>query len=181
MIVTKITKTAVVCAIAFFVGALVGDSGLGMGLFSDGRRTDPSLDARLIEDRDDSGIGVDGAGGQLAPSATRVRRGSLTFSLRATARGLFPGKKRPLRVRITNHSRFAIKVTRIRVRVKPDRTHPSCPPQDYVRKTRLRRPVRVARRSSRRVRLAIRMLYKAPDACQGAAFPLRLRGRAVRA
>jgi hypothetical protein len=169
--------------LAFFVGALAAEGGLELGLFSGEPRTDPRVSARLIGEgpRDDHGIGGTSAGGQLVPSAITVTSGARPFSLRATARGLFPGKKRPLRVKISNHSRFAIKVTRIRVRVKPDRTHASCPPDKYVRKTRLTKSIRVRPRSSRRVRLAIKLLYSAPHACQGAAFPLRLQGTAVKA
>jgi hypothetical protein len=181
LIVTRITRAAVACALAFFVGALVAGGGLRRGLFSGEPRTDPRVSAELIEDRDDHGIDAESAGGQLVPSVIGVTRGAGTFSLRATARRLFPGKRRPLRVRISNPNRFAIKVTRIRVRVKPDRTHLSCPPDQYVRKTRFTKSIRVRPRRSRRVRLAIKLLYSAPDACQGAAFPMRLRGRAVRA
>src|SRR5918992_591032 len=130
-----------------------------MPLFSGEPRTDPRVSARVIDDRV---IGATGAGGQLVPSSIRVKRGARPFSMRATARGLFPGAKRPLRVKISNHSRFPIKVTRIRVRVKRDRTHAFCPPRRYVRKTRLRKPIRVARRRTRRVRLAIKLRYKAP-------------------
>ena len=83
-------------------------------------------------------------------------------------------------MKISNNSRFPIKVTRIRVRVKRDPTHASCPPRKYVRKTRLRKPIKIARRRTRRVRLVLKLLYKAPGACQGAVFPLRLRGTAVR-
>jgi hypothetical protein len=176
--VTWITKTVAAGVLAFLVGALVGNGGRLIELFSSEPRTDSRVSATLI---DDPGIGAASAGGELAPSATRVSSGARAFSLRATARGLFPGAKRPLRVRISNHRRFAIKVTRIRVRVKPDRTHMSCPPDKYVRKTRFTKPIRVRPRRSRRVRLAIKLLYSAPDACQGAAFPLRLRGTAVRA
>jgi hypothetical protein len=179
--VTWITKTVGACVLAFLVGALVGHEGRWIELFSGEAGTDPGVSATLIEGGDDSGISAASAGGELVPSATRVSSGARAFSLRATARRLFPGKKRPLRVKISNHRRFAIKVIRLRVRVKPDPTHMSCPPRDYVRKSRLRKPIRVGPRSSRRVRLAIKLLYKAPDACQGVAFPLRLRGTAVRA
>ena len=138
-------------------------------------RTEPQVSGTLIDDR-----GIDAASAEIRLSGSAVG-GARAFSLRAYARRLFPGGRRPLRVKITNHSRFPIKVTRIRIRVRRDPTHASCPPRTYVRKTRLRRPVRVARRRSRRVRLAIKLLYKAPDACQGAVFPLSLRGTAVKA
>jgi hypothetical protein len=179
--VTRITKTVGACLLAFLVGALVVHEGRLIELFSSEPRTDSGISATLIEGADDGGISSASAVGELVPSAIGVRSGARAFSLRATARRLFPGAKRPLRVRISNHSRFAIKVTRIRVRVKPDRTHVSCPPDEYVRKTRFTKSIRVRPRRSRRVRLAIRLLYSAPDACQGAAFPLRLRGTAVRA
>lgn len=161
--------------LAFVVAGLAVGSDRWMEILFGEPQTEPEVSARLIDDR-----GIDAASAEIRLSGTAVG-GARAFSLRAYARRLFPGGRRPLRVKITNHSRFPIKVTRIRIRVRRDPTHASCPPRTYVRKTRLRRSVRVARRRSRRVRLAIRLLYKAPDACQGAVFPLRLRGTAVKA
>jgi hypothetical protein len=171
---TKLIQTVGACVLAFAVAGVVVGGGRLMEIFFREPRTGPQVSARLI---DDPGIDTASAEVRFAASAG----GRRAFSLRAIARRLFPGGRRPLRVKISNHSRFPIKVTRIRVRVRRDPTHASCPPRTYVRKTRLRRPVRVARRRSRRVRLALKLLYKAPDACQGAVFPLRLRGTAVKA
>jgi hypothetical protein len=102
--------------------------------------------------------------------------------MRARAGGLFPGAKRPLRLRIRNPNRFAIKVTKVRVRIRRDLKHPGCYPRRYLRATRLREPVRVSAKNIRRTRtrLKIRMRMSAPDACQRAVFPLRLKGKAVR-
>jgi hypothetical protein len=123
----------------------------------------------------------------MSPEATALE-GSGTpaskngFRMRARARGLFPGAKRPLRLRISNPNRFAIKVTTVRVRIRRDLKHPGCYPRRYLRATRLREPVRVPPRSIRRTRtrLTIKMRVSAPDACQRAVFPLRLKGKAIR-
>lgn len=123
----------------------------------------------------------------LFPEATAIQIGktpffSGSFKIRARARGLFPGASRPLRLRIRNPNRFAIKVNKVKVRIRRDLTRPRCYPRRYLHSTRLRVPVRVPARSIRRTRtrLKIRMRTSAPDACQNAIFPLRLRGRAVR-
>jgi hypothetical protein len=173
--VRRVIQTVGACALAFAVAAVVVGGGRLMEIVFGEPRTEPQVSARLIDDP-----GIDAAGAEIR-FAGSAAGGTRAFSLRAVARRLFPGGRRPLRVKITNHSRFPIKVTRIRIRVRRDPTHASCPPRTYVRKTRLRRPVRVARGRSRRVRLAIKLLYKAPDACQGAVFPLRLSGTAVKA
>jgi hypothetical protein len=174
--VRRVIQTVGACVLAFAVaGVVVGGGRLIEVLFGEPRtEPNPQVSARLIDDP-----GIDAASGEIRFAGSAG--GRRAFSLRATARRLYPGGRRPLRVKISNHSRFPIKVTRIRIRVKRDRTHAGCPPRKYVRKTRLRRPISVARRRSRRVRLAIILRYKAPDACQGAVFPLRLRGTAVRA
>jgi hypothetical protein len=175
--VRRVIQTVGACVLAFAIaGVVVGGGRLIEVLFGE-PRTDPSprVSARLIDDP-----GIDAASGEIRFAGSGVGR-ARAFSLRAVARRLYPGGKRPLRVKISNRSRFPIKVTRIRIRVKRDRTHAACPPRKYVRKTRLRRPMRVGPRSSRRVRLAIKLRYKAPNACQGAVFPLRLHGTAVRA
>jgi hypothetical protein len=115
-------------------------------------------------------------GGRATPASTGG------FYMRASARGLFPGARRPLRLRIRNPNRFAIKVTKVRVRIRRDPRRPRCHPRRYLRATRLREPVRVPAKSIRRTRtlLKIKMRARAPDACQRAVFPLRLRGKAVR-
>jgi hypothetical protein len=104
------------------------------------------------------------------------------FYMRARVQGLFPGARRPLHLRIRNPNRFAIKVTEVRVHIRRDLRRPRCRPRRYLRATRLREPVRVPANSIRRTRtrLAIRMKASAPDACQRAVFPLRLKGKAVR-
>ena len=102
------------------------------------------------------------------------------FHMRARAGGLFPGATRPLRVRIRNPYRFAIKVNSIRVRIKRDPGRPRCYPRRHLRATRLRVPLRLGAKAVRRTRLKVKMKVRAPDACQRAVFPLRLKGRAVR-
>ena len=154
---TRVIRTVVACVLAFLVAGLVAGGGRFIETLFGDPRVKPEMSASPIDDR-----GIDGASAEI----------------RFAGSG---GGRRPLRVKISNRSRFPIKVIRIRVRVKPDRTHAACPPRKYVRKTRLRKPIRVARKRTRRVRLAIKLLYKAPDACQGAVFPLRVGGTAVRA
>jgi hypothetical protein len=173
--VTRGIQTVGACVLAFAVAGVAVGGGRWMQTFFGESRTEPQVSARLIDER-----GIDAASAEIRFAGSAASRARV-FSLRAFARRLFPGGRRPLRVKISNHSRFPIKVTRIRVRVKRDPTHTACPPRKYVRKTRLRKPIKVARRRTRRVRLTIKLLYKAPDACQGAVFPLRLRGTAVRA
>lgn len=174
----KIAMTAGVSVLGLLVVALLVDGRGSIGHQSSEPGSDALVSTRFIGE---APIGDVRAEGQLVPRVRGVRKGARTFSLRATARGLFPGAKKPLRVKITNHSRFAIKVTRIHVRVKRDRTHMSCPPREYVRKSGRARSIKVGRKKSRRVKLAVKLLYSAPDGCQGAAFPLRVRATAVRA
>jgi hypothetical protein len=119
----------------------------------------------------------------LSPDPTATERGGTSaFHMRARAGGLYPGARRPLRLRIRNPNRFAIKVTEVRVRIRPDLRRPRCYPRRYLRATVLRKPVRVPARSIRRTRtrLAIKMRRRAPDACQRAVFPLSLKGKAGR-
>jgi hypothetical protein len=102
------------------------------------------------------------------------------FSITARAKGLFPGATRPLRVRVRNPFRRPIKVTAIRVSVKPDPRRPLCRPRRYIRTTKMKRPLTIRAGHSRGRRLRITMLRRAPDGCQGAVFRLRLEGRATR-
>jgi len=173
--VTRVIQTVGACVLAFAVAGVAVGGGRLMEILFEEHPTELQVSARLIDDP-----GIDAASAEIRFAGSAVG-GARAFSLRAVARRLYPGGKRRLRVKISNHSRFPIKVTGIRIRVRRDRTHAACPPRKYVRKSRLRRPIKIARSRTRRVRLAIRLRHKAPNACQGAVFPLRLRGTAVRA
>ena len=179
---TKIATSTGVSILGFLVIALLVGGGRWTGFDSGGLRIDPRVSPGFIDQAPGEYWAIVAASesGELVSQTIQVTKIAHTFSLRATARGLFPGAKRPLRLRISNPNRFAIKVTRVGVRVRRDPSHMSCPPRDYVRKTRLTKSIRVRPRSSRRVRLAIKLLYSAPEACQGAAFPLGLRATAVK-
>ena len=138
------------------------------------------LSACAPEDAPDASTrtGAEGRAISVTPLALTAHK---HFSIAGRARGLFPGAGKRLRVRVRNPHPFPIKVVAIRVRVRPDPRRPLCPPRRYIRTTRLARPLRVRARSVRLARrVRIRMLRRAPDGCQGAVFPLRLRGRAVR-
>ena len=111
---------------------------------------------------------------------TLVADSRKSFSVTGKAKGLYPGATRPLRVVIANPNRFAIEVVSVRVKVKSDPARPECAARRHVKVPRFKGSLEVRSKSRRRLRMTIRMLDRAPDACQGARLPLRLRAKAVR-
>jgi hypothetical protein len=99
------------------------------------------------------------------------------FRISGSARDLLPGVLDRLTVTVRNPYPFAIRVTAIRAGA---RDSGACKAEN-LRLTALRRPLVVPQRSVRRFTLPIELASDAPDACQGASFPLVFSGRAVRA
>ena len=106
---------------------------------------------------------------------TSSRSGS--FSIKGHVAGLYPGRTARLALTITNKNGFAIRVRSVRVKVG---NAPGCPRSNLVVK-RFRGYLWVSARGKRRLQLRVRMRLTAPDACMGARFPLRYRGKAVKA
>jgi hypothetical protein len=108
-------------------------------------------------------------------AAPRVRH-ALTVS--GSMRWLFPGRSTRLPLVVRNNRGFRIRLVSLTVRVRDAR--PGCGKR-YLRVGRLRRKLLVPPHGFRTVDLAITMLRSAPNACQGAVFPLRYtaRGRRV--
>ncbi len=115
---------------------------------------------------------------QPSPAPDPVRAASPTFHIRGSVRGLYPGRVKKMRVRIRNPFGFPIKVREIRPRVQ--RPYRGCPPK-AIRVRVWHGNVRVVAHTGKVVGVRIRMKLSAPNACQGARFPVRFRGTAVRA
>ena len=95
-----------------------------------------------------------------------------------SVRGLYPGARLPLRLRVRNVRGFPIRVVSLKVRV--GNASRSCR-RRQVRIGRFRRSLVVPAHKSRRTALPVTMLRSAPDACKGAVFPLRFRAWGRRA
>jgi hypothetical protein len=99
------------------------------------------------------------------------------FSITGHVAGLLPRAHRKLRLKVHNWHRFKIRVTSIKTRV--GNASATCRASNLsVRRFRGHKKVRG--RHSRRIRIRIAMAASAPNACQGASFPLTYKGRAVR-
>lgn len=99
--------------------------------------------------------------------------------LRARARGLYPGAVRPLRILVSNPTDHDVRVVRLVARAS--RSSSEACPVSFLRVRRLRSHPVVPAHSRRRVRVRVKLLASAPDACQGVRFSLRLRVRGVAA
>jgi hypothetical protein len=115
--------------------------------------------------------------GRGADSSIIVTRPAV-FTVKGHSRGFYPGRKRPMRVTVTNPELFPIVVTRVTASVKSVAS--GCP-VNSVKIKPWRGRARVSARGHRRMKLVVRMLPRTPDACQGARFRLRFGGTAVRA
>ncbi len=91
--------------------------------------------------------------------------------------GLVPGASAHLRGRVRNRTGDPLRVVWVKARVRS--ASPACD-RVNVRTKRIRPRYVVAAHATRRLRIPVRMKAWAPDACQGALFPLRYRARVAR-
>ena len=101
------------------------------------------------------------------------------FSLKGTAKGLWPGRRKSLRVRIVNRNAFAIRVLSLSVRAQRSDKRGCTARWIKARKTK-RFSLKVAPRTGEVASYPIRLAKRAPNSCQGARWPLRFRGTAKR-
>lgn len=102
----------------------------------------------------------------------------VSLRVRGHVTGLYPGARKRMRVTIRNPFPYAIEVTL--VKAKAADPVPGCS-GSMVRVRRYRRATAIDAGRLAVVRVRVRLLRAAPDACQGVRFPLTFRARAVRA
>jgi hypothetical protein len=92
----------------------------------------------------------------------------------AHVRGLYPGSRKYLRVKVRNPTQRP--ATLGRLEVETHRARAGCRASN-LRIHRYRRPVRIRQHAGRTVKVRIRMSPLASDACQGGTFRLRFHFR----
>jgi hypothetical protein len=120
------------------------------------------------------------ASGAVQRSDEAARKGRQHLSLRVSGgvRGLYPGARLRLRLKVRNTRGFPIRVVSLKVRV--GNASRGCR-RRQLRIGRFHRALVVPAHRSRRAALPVTMLRSAPDACKGAVFPLRFRALGRRA
>jgi len=113
--------------------------------------------------------------GTHSPTAKAAGKNSHRLRVHGHIQGLYPGAAQRLRVKVRNGYRRDIVVRKVRAIVGDG--GPGCTRQNLWTK-RFRGHRRIRAHKSRRVSLPIGMQAGAPQACQGARFPLRFRARA---
>jgi hypothetical protein len=103
-----------------------------------------------------------------------------SFSAAGRLTGLFPGRQTQLVMSITNPNSFAIDVTSVTVTVGTPTNRTGCGAANVVA-TNFTGSFIIDKKATTTNSLAIQMLASAPDACQGASFPLTFGGLAVKA
>ena len=123
-----------------------------------------------------AGIAVASAGPVDGATGADARPGS--FRVRGHVTGLYPGARKRMRVTIRNPFLYAIEVTSLTA--EADDPVAGCS-GSLIRVRPYNGAVWVDARRLAVVHVRIRLLPAAPDACQGARFPLAFSARAVRA
>ena len=88
--------------------------------------------------------------------------------------GLYPGVKTVLHAKARNRSHPPLRLVRVKTRVGSPTA--ACD-RVVLRAKRIRPRIVIGAHHRRRLRIPVRLQASAPDACQGAAFPLRYRAR----
>jgi hypothetical protein len=124
------------------------------------------------------------ASSPVSPPATETLASASAVNgrIRGTVTGLYPGVRRRIAVRIHNDFGQSVIVVRLRTRVKD--ASPACG-RRYLKAKRVSRPRTIPPQANRRIAVRVRLvrvrlLRSAPDACQGATFPLRFRATFAR-
>jgi hypothetical protein len=104
---------------------------------------------------------------------------SAAFQITGKLRGLYPGKRKIMTIKIKNPNNFPIVVKEMRVEVKRS-NKPGCGPKWIKARKRFLISLLVPARARAFASLPVTMKRTAPDACKGARWRLRFRGGAVR-
>jgi hypothetical protein len=100
------------------------------------------------------------------------------LTLRGSARGLYPGAERWVRIVVRNRTDRDVRLLRLSRRVTD--APAGCPTRALWIGRPRSLPV-IAAGGRARIRVRVRMRRSAPDACQGAVFRVRFRARGVAA
>ena len=100
------------------------------------------------------------------------------FTIHGSVSALYPGAAKHLTLVVTNNESFAIVVTSISTTVAD--ASPTCV-HTYFSVAAFSGALRVAAKHSASVKVTVTLKHSAPNACQGARFPLRYIGTAGRA
>jgi hypothetical protein len=122
-----------------------------------------------------SSVGHYGSGWQHALATSGAQ---CSFAVSGTVTGLYPGSTLALALTLTNRNNFPITVNSVSIAVAG--ASATCPASNLTGGA-LSAPVRVAANSSSVGTLPITMARSAPDACQGATFPLAYTAEGVKA
>ena len=100
------------------------------------------------------------------------------FQISGSVGGLYPGETAPLMLRVTNPQPFAIVVTSIATTAGSP--NPGCL-ASYLTVAGFSGQLTVAAQSSGQISVPVTLSHAAPNACQGASFPLTYTGSAHKA
>ena len=116
---------------------------------------------------------------QLENLSGKVGSSGAGFRIKGKVKGLYPGKRKIMKVKLRNPNRFPIVVKEIKIKVKPS-NKPGCKAKwiKVRKRTRLKKLVRARARAKASV--PFKLKPKAPEACRGASWRLKFRGGAVR-
>jgi hypothetical protein len=117
--------------------------------------------------------------GQAADSQSSVAASSPNggFGISGSVKGLYPGKVAPLALKVTNPQKFAITVTSLTVAVKS--ASATCTAAN-VTVTSFTGSLSVPALGTATATVQFTLLHSAPNACQGAVFPLQYSGQATK-
>ncbi len=101
-----------------------------------------------------------------------------TFHVKGHKQGLYPGRRTTIQVRVKNPNAVPILLRKVKAKVRSPQ--PGCSSR-RVRTTPWKGSRRITPHGYIHLRMRVRMLRGAPDACQGVRFELRYRARAARA
>jgi hypothetical protein len=116
--------------------------------------------------------------GRAALRAHAAASAASALRISGHVRGLYPGARMGIRLKVRNGSSRWVVVRAIRADVRSGAS--GCSPDNLSTVPKELTYPRIRPHKTRRVGIRIRMWKKTPDACQGVTFPLRYKVRAGR-
>lgn len=122
-------------------------------------------------------IGAGAAEVSPSPSSEVASDQTGRFGISGSVTGLYPGASMPLVLTVSNHQEFTIVVTSITTSVGSP--NPACASANLT-VTQFIGDLSVPAKGTSNVAVTVTLTHAAPDACQGAVFPLQYIGTAVK-
>jgi hypothetical protein len=107
------------------------------------------------------------------PAHASGHKGGAHLKAKGGVGGLYPGATMPMKVKVTNKYPGSVKLATVKTKVGP--ANPGCTGSNLLFKRTIHTHKKVKAHHKKVLTIMVTMAPNAPDACQGASFPLHFK------